>query len=155
MEIINPWTLYLILQADSIKSGLGFISLWAILISGAMVLLWVVYIMICSMQAASIYNVRTADEYKASRAAALRKWWVVALAVVISGMVSLLNALLPSTKSAAMLLVIPALANSEVVQTEARELYDLAKQGLADLVMEEARKTPPQESTDGRDTAGE
>lgn len=96
MEIINPWMLYMILQADSIKSSLNFISSWAVLIAGAMMLL-----------------------------------------------------------SAAMLFVIPTIANSEVVQTEARELYDLAKQGRADLVMEDARKTPPQEATDGRDTAGE
>lgn len=42
--------------------------------------------------------------------------------------------LLPSSKTAAAMIVIPAIANNEKIQDEAGELYQLAKQGLKQIV---------------------
>ncbi|MGE8279072.1 MAG: hypothetical protein ACN6O2_01435 [Stenotrophomonas sp.] len=43
-------------------------------------------------------------------------------------------ALLPSSKTAAAMVVIPAIANNEKIQDEAGELYQLAKQGLTQVI---------------------
>jgi len=49
--------------------------------------------------------------------------------------VSLLAAtFLPSSKTAAAMIVIPAIANNERFQAEASDLYDLAKKGLEKVV---------------------
>jgi hypothetical protein len=42
--------------------------------------------------------------------------------------------LLPSTKTAAAMVVLPAIANNETLHTEAGELYGLAKQALKEAV---------------------
>jgi len=43
----------------------------------------------------------------------------------------------PSSKTMAMMKVIPAIANNEDVQGECKELYGLAKQGLKELVTDD------------------
>lgn len=53
-------------------------------------------------------------------------------------------AILPSSKTAAAMIVIPAIANNEKIQDEAGELYQLAKQGLKQVVAD-GRKAEPQE----------
>lgn len=45
-----------------------------------------------------------------------------------------LSAILPSSKTAAAMLIIPAIANSVTIQNEAKDIYALAKQGLSELV---------------------
>jgi hypothetical protein len=53
---------------------------------------------------------------------------------------SLLAAFVPSTKTAAAMLVIPAIANSEAAHKEAGELYVIAKQALKDIASPEEKK---------------
>lgn len=136
MEIINPWLLYLVLQADSIKSMATHLSMWASVLTVVVLVAWGGYILVCTMEAATSYSSSRAEEYLRRRAVALRKWGVPGAVVVLASGLSLASSMIPTTKSAAMLLVIPTIANSEVVQAEARELYDLAKQGLKELVDE-------------------
>jgi hypothetical protein len=45
-------------------------------------------------------------------------------------------AFIPSSKTAAAMIVIPAIVNNEKFQGEAKELYDLAKRALSDEVTE-------------------
>ena len=55
------------------------------------------------------------------------------LAYLIGGLL-LVNTFLPSTKTAAAMHVLPAIANNETIQNEASEIYQLAKQALKDAV---------------------
>lgn len=141
MEIINPWLLYLVLQADSIRS---FADSVGVFFAWASVLAWMMYLgalIIYKMESNSTgYN--SSDSYRTSCAESFTSlaniWKRMAMLPLLALMSMMAGAMTPSTKSAAMLLVIPAIANSEVVQAEARELYDLAKQGLKELVDEPA-----------------
>lgn len=143
MEIINPWLLYLVLQADSIRS---FIDSLGKFITLAGVMAWMAYIIaliICM-----------ADSYDQMYTTLVGIWKRMAVLPVLAIMFLMAAAAIPSTKSAAMLLVIPTLANSEVVQQEARELYDLAKLGLKELVVQEAEQPVPPEVRAMRDATG-
>ena len=51
-----------------------------------------------------------------------------------------IKAFIPTTKQMAMIKIIPAIANNEDVQEECKELYQLAKEGLKELVKEEGEK---------------
>jgi hypothetical protein len=106
MDAISPWTIYWVMQLDSIGMAAGFLSF-----AGAfgLVGLWV-------------FVVTEADSlagYLAASAATL-VWLVVLTAAIF----------LPSTRTAAAMFVIPAVANNQTIQREAGELYDLAKQAL-------------------------
>jgi len=60
---------------------------------------------------------------------------------VVAGVLLTVNAFLPSTKTAAAMIVLPALsdiANSETVQREAGELYGIAKDALRELAKPDA-----------------
>lgn len=106
MDAISPWTIYWVMQLDSIGVAVGHMSF-----VGAFILLL-----------AWVYLVAEADSlagYIAASAATLV--WLVVLAAAI---------FLPSTKTAAAMFVIPAVANNQTIQREAGELYDLAKQAL-------------------------
>lgn len=55
---------------------------------------------------------------------------------------------LPSTKTSAAMIVLPAITNDKVVDTvapEARELYELAKDALKNMGAKDAKKEPAEE----------
>lgn len=132
MEIINPWVLYLILQLDSIKAALvgptllaGCVAVGGIIIS-------------CVLYAAGRENCDD-DMVRMSRAGL--KYGIAAC--VLFGILVTVEGLLPSTKNAAAIAIIPAIANSTVVQEEAGELYGLAKEAMKNLA-----GTKPKENED-------
>lgn len=158
MEIINPWLLYLVLQADSIRDCLDSVGRIFIAIS---VMAWIVYVIALIFTKAesesttySRYDTHP-DRYKEAFTSLAGIWKRMALLPVLALSIMMAEALIPSTKSAAMLLVIPTIANSEVVQEEARELYDLAKLGLKELVDQQSDKPVPPEVQAMRDAVGE
>lgn len=158
MEIINPWLLYLVLQADSIRDSLDSLGWFLTLVS---VIAWLVYVIALLVTKAesesttySKYDTRP-DHYKEEFASLAGIWKRMAVLPALTLMLIMAEALIPSTKSAAMLLVIPTIANSEVVQEEARELYDLAKLGLKELVDQQHDKPVPPEVQAMRDAVGE
>jgi ammonia channel protein AmtB len=51
----------------------------------------------------------------------------------------ILSCFIPTNKEVAMIKVIPAIANNETIQTECKDLYKLAKQGLTDLVTDDTK----------------
>ena len=106
MDAISPWTIYWVMQLDSIGMAAMLMSFVG---AGILFLAW-------------LYVVTEAESlagYVAASAATLV--WLVVLAAAI---------FLPSTKTAAAMFVIPAVANNQTIQREAGELYDLAKQAL-------------------------
>lgn len=64
------------------------------------------------------------------------------LLVSLAAFLVLIYALLPSTKTAAAMIVIPRILNNETVQSEAAELYAIAK----DALREAAGKKHPKEA---------
>ncbi|HRO60529.1 MAG TPA: hypothetical protein PKZ27_03055 [Rhodocyclaceae bacterium] len=56
----------------------------------------------------------------------------------------LTSTVLPSSRSAAAIILIPAIANNEAIQTEANEMYTLAKEGLRSLVDTKGKQQEPQ-----------
>jgi hypothetical protein len=131
MPIVSGFTLYCILMLDSFCSMLSTIFIIS-LILGILVLL-------IGSGASDLWSgaTRQTDEEKAIWASA-SKWGKRLLAVCFLSLV--VNTFLPSTRTAAMIVVIPAIANNDKVQKEAGELYYLAKMGLARLVTEDAAK---------------
>lgn len=121
--MISPFTLYLILMLDNIKGALV-----ALLFASALpaVICFIVTI------------VNSSCEYKSEEKyfAAGKKGLKICVPLMVFALLT--QALLPSSKQAAAIVIIPAIANNENVQREAGELYQLAKQGLKQLVTSEA-----------------
>lgn len=113
---MDAWTIYWILQLDSINSAFGTIALISgIASSSAFVFSGIVWLN-QEEQAAKII-----------RKFSYRAAWIFAITIA-SG------ALIPSTKTAAAMVVIPAIANNETIRNEAADLYKLAKDALRDAV---------------------
>lgn len=116
MEIISAWEIYWVLQLDTIGAAAEISSFL-----GVFIMPFVAGFLVC--------EVKTWPAYVAS--AALIAAWLVVTAVAV---------FLPSTKTAAAMFVIPKIANSEVIQAEAGELYELAKQAMRRAVTDEPAK---------------
>ncbi len=59
---------------------------------------------------------------------------LTSILIIIITIIIIIKAFLPSSKSMAIIHVLPKIVNNEELKVEAKELYDLAKQGLRDLV---------------------
>jgi hypothetical protein len=117
--MVSAWDVYWVMQADSIGIALGMLSFFA----GV----GVVVLMLFGWLAKSDCN---SEGIGIAMHRHLR--WVLPLFAV-----SLVSAaLLPSSKTAAAMILVPALTSEQVIEpagAEARELYDLAKQALRNV----------------------
>lgn len=130
--MISPLEIYLVLQMDSIKEA----TQVSAVVSGAGVL-GSLFIggLVASVDS---WDDVTKRESKAVLGTVAYKW-TKRLALVCS-LSAALVALLPSTKTLAAMLIIPAVMNSETVQKEAGELYTMAKTALEEAVKPEESK---------------
>lgn len=143
MEVISPWVIYWVLQLDSIKFMFSLAG-WLSAIAGGLCLIF----SFMDADFATIYEDATYEDGKrqyakySSEASGKRRFAraIIPLAVLFL----LCNAFVPSTRAMAAIVVIPAIANSTTIQTEAGELYDLAKQALRQAVTDDK----PTKSTD-------
>lgn len=123
--MISPFMLYLVLMLDSINSAL----LTAAVIAGVSI---PISLTITGMNNENdTYNHGWEDRREA-RIKVRNK--LTKMAAPIAVVCFIIATLLPNTKQAAAIIVVPAIANNEQVQAEAGELYDLAKQALANAV---------------------
>jgi uncharacterized protein YqhQ len=129
---ISPWTLYWILQLDSISTVL-FIFTLLLGIAG-------IITSIIGACATSEYNYRGPDDemLKSAKATAKAGYKMIKITVILS----FILAFIPSTKTVAMVVVIPAVVNNEHVQKEAGDLYALAKEGLTKFVEDKESPAP-------------
>lgn len=125
---INPWTLYWILQLDSISTLFIVLMLVASAVAIAAAIWWGINASVDT----SHYNSESSKERALVRMPLCKRTTIQATAAFVTLLT--LTALLPSTKTAAAIVIIPAIANNPNVQREAGELYDLAKKALADAV---------------------
>lgn len=134
--MISPWQIYWVMQLDSISSGLTFITCLGLAVAGGSIL-WNTLSKNDASEFPSLCNVEERKIQWQSR----DKWRNRILAFILP--LFFINMLIPSSKTAAAMIVIPAIANNERFQSEASELYDLAKIGLKRLVAEEPKKDDP------------
>lgn len=127
--MISAWELYFILQMDSIGNGIGLLSAFAAVAAVA-----------CVIGGGMMRD--DGDNYEAGRDYSLWvrgcklqktgfKWFAFAGVLLFS------SCLIPSTRTLAAMVVVPAIVNNTAVQKEAGELYQLAKQALANAVSDD------------------
>ena len=133
---MNAWTIYWILQLDSIN-GL----LWALLalVGMAEVIALVVWLHGAAANPDSWYSETFKEDARAAQQRAPQaKSYFVRMLLTAFIPLCLLTALIPSTKTAAAMVIVPAIANNETIRKESGELYGLAKQALRDAVTDKA-----------------
>lgn len=126
-EVISAWDVYLVMQLDTI-SGL-FVGL---LVASSVICAGLFVVQAChSSDDHWSWNEGNIEERKELRRK-LRAY--SAKTLVVAMFFALASATLPSTRTAAAMLVLPAIANNETIQKEAGELYGLAKEALREAV---------------------
>lgn len=124
--MITAFEVYLVMQLDRISNGLtGLIAAFIILA------------VILALFGAMVRDMHTegTDTYETGKKMHQAIPKIGASLVVLIGV----NALLPSSKTAAAMILLPAITSKEVIEPiagEAKELYGLAKQALKDMVNE-------------------
>ena len=112
---ISPSTIYWIMQADQILNFFSGILLTCIITVVAMIVL-----------APFVVMIQEFFDYP------IKKFLkIIACVASVSG---LATAFIPSTKTLATMVVIPAIANSDVLQKDMPELYNLAKEKLKESI---------------------
>lgn len=114
--MISPWEIYWVMQLDAINTFAGLASFTGIF---AVMAVW------------GFVLSETDGLVPRIAASALTAMWAIVLAVAV---------FLPTSKTAAAMIVIPDIANNERFQAEASDLYDLAKQGLKKIVATDEEK---------------
>lgn len=130
--MITPWEIYWVLQLDSFGAALSFVVSASILVSAALIAVSLFF-------AADTPSAWCAEENKAAAirhnqvAPILRKAGIRILVFIVAPLFTL-AVLLPSTKTAAAMIVVPQIVNSPTIQHEAGDLYNLAKEALRDAI---------------------
>lgn len=114
---ISAWTIYWVTRLDEI--------------SIAMAIAMVVMIIVCAI-AAFVYCISEFEATGAKKLAYRLLLWIVG--------VTLVNTLIPNTKQAAAMYVLPAIVNSDAVQQLPGELTILAREWLHELRPSQASK---------------
>ena len=113
---MNMFNIYLVMQLDSIKDAIWFVVM-------CLFMVWVI------VGTVGLFAHIDKDDWRVFIPAMIMPF-VIALCTLI-------GALLPSSKTAAAMIIMPKIANSEVVTDklpkEAEEMYKLAKKALVDL----------------------
>ena len=110
--MISAWDIYWVMQLD---------TLIGMFVGVAMACVYVVFL-------AGLFTDGEALGIDSDRPASWLKW--PAVIFVAAGLCA---AFLPSTKTAAAMIVIPRIANNEAIQHEAGDLYGIAKDALRTL----------------------
>ena len=142
--MISPFQVYLVLKLDDIITGAQVLACSFTLVLG---LICLMATSINAMEADSSYT----GDPKRDRLVAASKYWRGKLYWCLGGGAFFFSVatLLPTTKQAAAILILPAITSDEVVapvKKEAGDLYALAKQALTNAV--EADKPKKQEVED-------
>jgi hypothetical protein len=128
--VISPWTIYWIMQLDAIGSAIGGVSFFSA--AGAALLF-----ALGGMNRHFATSYPMLDSAKREESNAVVQFKYGRRIATVAVLAVLVNAFLPDSKTAAAVVLIPAIANNETVQKEAGELYQLAKDGLRELVKPE------------------
>jgi hypothetical protein len=130
--MISAWDVYWVMQLDSIVAAFGAATFLLVAIAVAAGIAWIFAKGDSDPEAwltpeFKAKALRNRNSLPALRAACLKLSVAAISSLLVLG-------LLPSTKTAAAMVVLPAIANNETLHTEAGELYGLAKQALKEAV---------------------
>ena len=106
--MISALDVYLVMQLDSLRSFLGFVGVFVLLSSG--------------------FALTFSLDFEKITVKAIR-WCAAAGAAAF-----LLSAVLPSTQTAAAMIILPRIANNSMVQGDAKEFYTLAVGALREAL---------------------
>ena len=132
-EVISPWTIYWIMQLDTI---LGAVIVLAV-VSGVSL---GCFVLIGTFNASASKVCPEMESSKKEARAAATCFRMTKLISPFFVIFFLAGVLTPNAKTVAAMILIPAIANNETVQNEASEIYQLAKDGLRELVKPEPKK---------------
>lgn len=117
--MITPSTIYWITRFDDIRAGLMVLAIAAVTLAALALILFF----------ATMENVHRDNEMKCMKLA----FCFAAAFALLAGVIGEVRIFVPTTRDAAAMAVIPALANSEKVQTVGNAVYDLAVEWLEEL----------------------
>lgn len=128
--MISAWDVYWVMQLDTIIQLFGIFGIIGLLVG-------VISLMIALFQRNSTWG---------TEAETAKTFLPYCKALTVTALICVtLSAFLPSTKTAAAMIVLPALTSDTVVEAvapEARELYDLAKDALRSVSNKAAAPAP-------------
>ena len=117
--MITPSTIYWITRFDDIRTGLMALAIIAVALAALTIVLFF----------ASVGEVSRDNEMRYVKLT----FCFAAAFVLLAGVLGVVRTFVPATKDAAAMAVLPALANSEKVQTVGNAGYDLAVEWLEEL----------------------
>lgn len=120
---MTAWNIYLVMQADKVSAALNIFAAGVSVLCIISLVVWFMGIMPPTTEV----NVQYAEQWR-------RVFWKT---LFVSILLWIGYLAVPSTRTLAVMYVLPAVVNNEDVQSEARELYELAKEGLHQLVEQE------------------
>lgn len=117
---ISPWTIYWVMQLDSIGNALSVLFVMLLLI------------VIMSFFLGVMFKANPIDEEQ-------EEWGKFLISAVkkiapVTLILFLILTFVPDTKTVAAMIVIPAIANNENIQGESVEIYNLAKEAMREMV---------------------
>lgn len=127
--MIDAWDVYWVMQLDQIRGGMMALSI----VTGLALTIGIV------SGAVVVFDVLGGDD--AGAKLAYKRWVMRGVALFAFAFLSV--SLLPSSRTAAAMIVLPAITSDTVVQTvapEARELYELAKDALRSVAKDKPAK---------------
>lgn len=124
--MITPFEIYLVMQLNNISCLLGVTALVSGIVTFGCYLFGAIEKSSSKISPESSWSQREAENAVALFGIGKK----AAVILVVSG---LLAAFTPSSSTAAAMIVIPKIANSETIQKEAGDLYDIAKDALRNL----------------------
>ena len=117
---MNFWTIYFVMQADTICAALWIIFGLSTLIAGA----W-----------SGVTLDQWSEREKKEGAKSVKRVWKKLRWILPP--ILLLALIMPNTKTLATAIVLPAVANNETIQEEAGDLYNIAKSALKGALVDE------------------
>jgi hypothetical protein len=128
--MISAWDIYWVMQLDGIGCTLTFFTIATTITAAAF------------MGFGALATDRGCYPSKDQDAA----WWRLKSTAkrlcIAAVMLGLVNSFIPSTKTAAMMVVVPRIANNEAIQREAGDLYGIAKGALRNLAAPKQERKP-------------
>lgn len=125
--MLTPFNIYLIMQLDDLRAMLCIPLVLSLFVT---VIGFIMFVANAAPQNRTPCDSDTASPWYLMGKTLLRH------AAPVAVLSTLLIAVLPSSRSAATIVILPAVANNEAIQREAAELYLLAKEGLRNLIKE-------------------
>lgn len=128
--MISPFEVYVVMQLDSISNGLAALTF----ITGSL------GVVIGAYGALELSSSKSCPELDISKREAATAAFLLPKArklLVAATFLCLLLSFIPSSKTAAAMILVPALTSKEVIEpvgAEAKELYNLLKRGLTEYV---------------------